>query len=147
MFLIHFKKVDMTISSKISFNARVIHKTISSSNGFLWWLVNWRALGKNLLNDILGFFLICAQKWLIFCMWPNIIAYVIFGNKKQTSQKYYRTLILLTMLGHMQKVSHFSAQMKKNAKCQLGHFCPEPFDISKSMDTVHHPLHPALPFL
>ena len=39
MFLIHFKKVDMTISSVISFNARVIHKTISSSNGFLWWLV------------------------------------------------------------------------------------------------------------
>ena len=27
----------------------------------------------------------------------------------------------------MQKVSHFWAQMKKNAKCQLGRFCPEPF--------------------
>ena len=87
MFWIHFKKVDVNISSKISFNARVIHKTIvviavaptskvsfvcsyvqarlkgqyhgkwpfslvyvlkplitairaiSSSNGFLWWLV------------------------------------------------------------------------------------------------------------
>ena len=34
------------------------------------------------------------------------------------------------MLGHMQKVSHFSAQMKKNAKCQLGRFCPEPFNYS-----------------
>ena len=54
---------------------------------------------------------------------------LIFGNKKQTSQKYYRTLIFLTMLGHMQKVSHFLAQMKKNAKCNLGHFCPEPFNI------------------
>ena len=30
----------------------------------------------------------------------------IFGNKKQTSQKYYSTLIFLLMLGHMQKVSH-----------------------------------------
>ena len=31
-------------------------------------------------------------------------------------------------MGHMQKVSHFWAQMKKNAKCQLGRFCPEPFN-------------------
>jgi len=36
---------------------------------------NRRALGKNVLTHILGF-LICAQKWLTFCMWPNIIAYV-----------------------------------------------------------------------
>ena len=34
------------------------------------------------------------------------------------------------MLGHMEKVSHFWAQMKKNAKCQLGRFCPEPFNYS-----------------
>ena len=46
-------------------------------------------------------------------MWPNIIAYVIFGNKKQTSQKYYRTLILLTMLGHMQKSATFQQKWKK----------------------------------
>ena len=32
---------------------------------------------------------------------------LIFGNKKQTIQKYYRTLIFFIMLGHMQKVSHF----------------------------------------
>ena len=32
------------------------------------------------------------------------------------------------MLGHMQKVSHFLLQMKKNTKCQLGRFCPEPFN-------------------
>ena len=28
----------------------------------------------------------------------------------------------------MQKVSHFAGQMKKITKCQLGHFCPEPFN-------------------
>ena len=44
---------------------------------------------------------ICAQKWLTF------LHMIIFGNKKQTSQTYYRTLIFLIMLGHMQKVSHF----------------------------------------
>ena len=26
----------------------------------------------------------------------------------------------------MQKVSNFLAQIKKNTKCQLGHFCPYP---------------------
>ena len=44
----------------------------------------------------------------------------IFGNKKQTIQTYYRTLnIFLIMLSHMQKVSHFWAQRKKNAKCHF----------------------------
>ena len=28
----------------------------------------------------------------------------------------------------MQKISHFWAKMKKDPKCQLGHFCPEPFN-------------------
>ena len=28
----------------------------------------------------------------------------------------------------MQKVSYFWAQIKKNAKCQLGRFCPERFN-------------------
>ena len=32
------------------------------------------------------------------------------------------------MLGHMQKVIFFWAQMKKHPNCQLGHFCPEPFN-------------------
>ena len=27
------------------------------------------------------------------------------------------------MLGHMQKINHFWAQIKKNPKCQLGRFC------------------------
>ena len=31
------------------------------------------------------------------------------------------------MLGHMQKVNHFWAQIKKKPKCELGRFCPEPF--------------------
>ena len=31
------------------------------------------------------------------------------------------------MLGHMQKVNHFWAQIKRNPKCELGSFCPEPF--------------------
>ena len=30
----------------------------------------------------------------------------------------------------MQKISHFSAQMKKNAKCQLGCFAQSPSIIS-----------------
>ena len=34
---------------------------------------NWRVPGKNVLTDILGLFFIFAQKWLIFCMWPNSI--------------------------------------------------------------------------
>ena len=38
---------------------------------------------------------------------PTLLHVLIFGNKKQTSQKYYRTLTFLIMLGHMQKVSHF----------------------------------------
>ena len=46
-----------------------------------------------------------------------------FENKKQTSQKYYRTLIFLLMLGHMQKVS-----TNEKKRSQLGHFCPEPFN-------------------
>jgi len=54
---------------------------------------------------------------------------LIFGNKKQTSQKYYRTLIFfIIMLGYMQRVSRFWAQMGKGAGCQLGRFCPEPFN-------------------
>ena len=53
---------------------------------------------------------------------------LILGNQKQTSQKKYKTLIFLIMLGHMQKISHFCAQMKKDPKCQLGRFCPEPFN-------------------
>ena len=33
------------------------------------------------------------------------------------------------MLGHMQKINHFWAQIeKKNPKWQLGRFCPEPFN-------------------
>ena len=43
MFWIHFKKVGAIISSEISLNARVIHKTISSSNGFFWWSVTVKA--------------------------------------------------------------------------------------------------------
>ena len=43
---------------------------------------------------------------------------------KQTSQKNYRTLVFLLVLGHMQKFSHFWAQMKIHPKCQLGRFCP-----------------------
>ena len=31
------------------------------------------------------------------------------------------------MLGHMQKVNHFGAQIK-DTKRQLGRFCPEPFN-------------------
>ena len=65
--------------------------------------------------------------WLFACD-PTLLHMLIFGKKKQTSQENYRTLIFLIILGYMQKVSHFSAQLKKkNAKCQLGHFCPEPF--------------------
>jgi len=30
-------------------------------------------LKSSVLTDILVFFFICAQKWPIFCMWPNII--------------------------------------------------------------------------
>ena len=54
---------------------------------------------------------------------------LIFLSKKQTSQKNYRTLIFLITLGHMQDVRHFWAQMKNNAKCQLRHFGPEPFNL------------------
>jgi len=44
---------------------------------------------------------------------------LILGNKKQTSPKKYRTLISLILLGHMQKISHFWAKMKKDPKCQF----------------------------
>ena len=55
---------------------------------------------------------------------------LILGNKKQTSSKKYRTLIFLIMLGHMQlKSAFFGAKMKKDPKCQLGRFCPEPFNL------------------
>ena len=36
-----------------------------------------------------------------------LFAFVNSWKSKQTSQKNYRTLIFLIMLGHMQKVSHF----------------------------------------
>ena len=32
------------------------------------------------------------------------------------------------MLGHMQKVNHFWAQIKKTQNGELGRFCPEPFN-------------------
>ena len=57
---------------------------------------------------------------------------LIIGNKKQTSPKKYRTLISLILLGHMQKISHFWAKMRKDPKCQLGHFCPEPFNSDET---------------
>ena len=56
---------------------------------------------------------------------------LILGNKKETSPKKYRTLISLILLGHMQKISHFWAKTKKDPKCQLGRFCPEPFNCFK----------------
>ena len=31
------------------------------------------------------------------------------------------------LLGHMRKISHFWAKMRKDPKCQLGRFSPEPF--------------------
>ena len=43
----------------------------------------------------------------------------------------------------MQKISHSWAQIKKNAKCQLGRFCPEPFNWSKTWsDFPFKPLWP-----
>jgi len=59
---------------------------------------------------------------------------LILGNKKQTSQKKYRTLIFLTMLGHMQKISHFWAQMKKEpfscaTLCGLSAICSQRYFI------------------
>ena len=62
---------------------------------------------------------------------------LILGNKKQTSPKKYRTLISLILLGHMQKISHFWAKMKKDPKCQLGRFCPEPFNYPYLKMEVH----------
>ena len=49
---------------------------------------------------------------------------LILGNQKQASQKNYRTLIFLVMLGHMQKVSHFWTQMKKTPKMSVRTFLP-----------------------
>ena len=43
MFWIHLKKVGAIISSEILVNARAIHETISSSNGFFWWSVIGKA--------------------------------------------------------------------------------------------------------
>ena len=41
------------------------------------------------------------------------LATLLLGNQKQTSQRnYYRTLIFLIILDHLQKFSHFWAQMK-----------------------------------
>jgi len=54
---------------------------------------------------------------------------LVFGNKKQTSQKYYRTLIFLIMLGYMQKASHFSAQMKKKRKMLVRTFLPRALQL------------------
>ena len=89
--------------------------------------VNWRALRKNVLTHILGFFNLCSKVVdFLHVTQHYCIIYVNFWKK--WSQKYCRTLIWLIMLGHMQKVSHFWAQMRKNAKCQLGRFCPEPFN-------------------
>ena len=48
------------------------------------------------------------------------------------AKKKYKTLIFLIMLGHLQKISHFWAQMKKDPKCQLGRFCPEPFNLERA---------------
>ena len=58
----------------------------------------------------------------------KFFATLILGNKKQTSPKKYRKIIFIILLGHMQKISHFWAKMKKDPKCQLGRFCPEPFN-------------------
>jgi len=66
-------------------------------------------LSKALLNGV--------QNW----MSDNL------GNQPLLSPKKYRTLIFLIMMGHMPKISHFWAKMKKDPKCQLGRFCPEPF--------------------
>ena len=55
---------------------------------------------------------------LIIACDQTLLHMLIFGNKKQTSQKYYRTLIYLTMLGNMQKVSHFSLLSTNEKKCK-----------------------------
>ena len=78
---------------------------------------NWRALGKNVLTDIFGFFKFVLKSGWLFACDPTLLHIFIFVNKKQT-KKYYRVRTFLIMLGHMQKVSLFWAQMKKNAKCQ-----------------------------
>ena len=64
-----------------------------------------RALGKNVLTDTLVFFNLCSKVVGFFACDPTLLHMLIFGNKKQTSQKYYRTLIFLIMLG--QKVNQF----------------------------------------
>ena len=59
--------IELRIWNQVSYDHRSYERNLS----------NWRALGKNVLTDNLRF-LICAQKWLTFCMRPNIIAYVNF---------------------------------------------------------------------
>ena len=62
------------------------------------------------------------------------IRYFLQIKNEPGCQKKYKRLIFLIMLGHMQKISHFWAQMKKDPKCQLGRFCPEPFNCT-ALDT------------
>ena len=72
------------------------------------------------------FFLFVLKSGWCFACDPTLLHMLTFGNKKQTSQKYYRTLIFLLMLGHMQKVS-----TNEKKRIQLGRFCPEiiPYNI------------------
>ena len=61
-------------------------------------------------------------------MWPNIIAFTFLEIKNKPAKNIIEHLFSLVMLGYMQKVSHFSAQTKKNTKFQLRSFCPEHFN-------------------
>lgn len=58
--------------------------------------------------------------------------FVFFFSLLKGEQYSAKSLIVhkkhLILLGHMQKISHFWAKIKKDPKCQLGHFCPEPFN-------------------
>ena len=64
-------------------------------------------------------------------MFYNIFGWFVF---------YFQKLIYAIMLGYMQKVNHFWAQIKKKPKCELERFCPEPFNYChfKSLRSINY---------
>ena len=56
----------------------------------------------------------------------KLFAYVNSWKSKTNQPKKYKTLIFLIMLGHMQKISHFWAQMKKNQNVSQDVFALSP---------------------
>ena len=69
----------------------------------------------------------------------KLFAYVnSWKSKTNQPKKKYTTLFFFIMLGQMQKISHFWAQVEKNPKCQLVHFCVELFYYRISWLNTNH---------